>query len=124
MYDYRRAVENDVREWINDNIDSKEWTEDREGLAQYLNDTLWNEDSVTGNPSGSYYCNAWKAEEALNHNWEVLEEAADAFGMDPVITSGYINGPEYWDVTIRCYLLNSVIYDIMEEFEESGFFNE
>lgn len=53
MYDYREAMTEDVKEWIKQNIDLTEWTEDREGLEQQLNDDLWTEDSITGNASGS-----------------------------------------------------------------------
>lgn len=56
MYDYREAMTEDVKEWIKENVDLTEWTEDREGLEQQLNDDLWTEDSITGNASGSYYC--------------------------------------------------------------------
>ena len=43
MYDYREAMTEDVKEWIKENIDLTEWTEDREGLEQQLNDDLWTE---------------------------------------------------------------------------------
>lgn len=49
MYDYKEAMTEDVKEWIKENIDLTEWTEDREGLEQQLNDDLWTEDSITGN---------------------------------------------------------------------------
>ena len=49
MYDYREAMTENVKEWIKQNIDLTEWTEDREGLEQQLNDDLWTEDSITGN---------------------------------------------------------------------------
>ena len=67
MYDYREAMTEDVKEWIKENIDLTEWTEDREGLEQQLNDDLWTEDSITGNASGSYYCNSYNAEESIAH---------------------------------------------------------
>lgn len=46
MYDYREAMTEDVKEWIKENIDLAEWTEDREGLEQQLKDDLWTEDSI------------------------------------------------------------------------------
>ena len=67
-YNYLEAVTDDVREYIRDEIDLSEWKGDRDGLEEKLNDDLWTADSVTGNASGSYYCNAWRAEEALSHN--------------------------------------------------------
>lgn len=76
-YNYLEAVTDDVREYIRDEIDLSEWKGDRDGLEEKLNDDLWTADSVTGNASGSYYCNAWRAEEALSHNWDLLAEALD-----------------------------------------------
>lgn len=67
MYDYREAMTEDVKEWIKENVDLTEWAEDREGLEQQLNDDLWTEDSITGNASGSYYCNSYNAEESIAH---------------------------------------------------------
>lgn len=67
MYDYLEQVTADVRDYVEQEIDLTEWAGDRDGLEEKLNDDLWTCDSVTGNASGSYYCNTWKAEEALAH---------------------------------------------------------
>lgn len=47
MYDYREAMTEDVKQWITDEVDLADWTEDRVGLEQQLNDDLWTADSVT-----------------------------------------------------------------------------
>lgn len=122
MYDYREVMTEDVKEWIKENIDLTEWTEDREGLEQQLNDDLWTEDSITGNASGSYYCNSYKAEESIAHNWNLLSEALDEFGQNDI--NVIEKGAEWADVTIRCYLLSSVISDVLDEMEENGDFDE
>lgn len=122
MYDYREAMTEDVKEWIKENIDLTEWTEDREGLEQQLNDDLWTEDSITGNASGSYYCNSYKAEESIAHNLDLLNEALDEFGQNDI--NVIKKGAEWADVTIRCYLLWSVISEVLDELEENGDFDE
>ena len=122
MYDYREAMTEDVKEWIKQNIDLTEWTEDREGLEQQLNDDLWTEDSITGNASGSYYCNSYKAEESIAHNWNLLNEALDEFEQNNI--NVIEKGAEWADVIIRCYLLRSVISDVLDEMEENGDFDE
>lgn len=122
MYDYREAMTEDVKEWIKENIDLTEWTEDREGLEQQLNNDLWTEDSITGNASGSYYCNSYKAEESIAHNWDLLNEALDEFGQNDI--NVIKKGAEWADVTIRCYLLWSVISEVLDELEENGDFDE
>lgn len=115
MYNYLEAVTADVVEYIKNEITLTDY-ESREELEEALNDELWTADSVTGNASGSYYCNAWKAEEALAHNWDLLAEALTEFGQDG--TDVLKQGAEAMDVTIRCYLLGQAIAEALEELEE------
>lgn len=116
MYNYLEAVTADVREYIENEINLNDWKGDRDGLEEKLNDDLWIADSVTGNASGSYYCNTWKAEEALAHNWDLLSEALSEFGQDG--TDVLRAGAEAMDVTIRCYLLGQAIAEALDELEE------
>lgn len=122
-YNYFEAVKADVKEWIEYNMDLEHdiitgQFEDRDEIEDYLNDTLWTEDSVTGNASGSYTCNTYEAEENLAHNWDLMVEVANEFGEEAIINDGWDHGAEYWDVTIRCYLLNQVISEVLDELEE------
>ena len=121
-YNYFEAVKADVNEYIRTEIDFQEWKENREGLEEYLNDTLWTEDSVTGNASGSYTFNTYQAEENLAHNWDEIEIAAAEFFIEPKISDGYEYGAEYWDVTIRCYYLGQAIGEVLDEYEAAGAF--
>lgn len=116
MYNYLEAVTADVREYITNEIDLDEWKGNRDGLEEKLNDELWTADSVTGNASGSYYCNSYKAEEALAHNWDLLAEALEEFGQDG--TDVLKQDAEAMDVTIRCYLLGQAIAEALNELEE------
>lgn len=118
QYDYLEAVIEDVKQYIEDEIDLTEWRGNRDGLEEKLNDDLFVNDSVTGNTSGSYYCNTWKAEEALAHNLELIEEVAEEWGIEPTISAGYEHGAEWWDVTIRCYYLGQAIGEVLDELEE------
>ena len=115
-YNYMEAVADDVRDYIENEIDLTEWKGNRDGLEEKLNDDLWVCDSVTGNASGSYYCNSWKAEEALAHNWDLLAEALTQFGQDG--TDVLKEGAEVMDVTIRCYLLGQAIAEVLDDLEE------
>lgn len=115
-YNYLEAVTEDVREYIKNEIDLSEWKGNKEGLEEQLNDDLWICDSVTGNASGSYYCNAYRAEEALTHNWDLLAEALTEFGQDGIDILK--QGAEAMDVTIRCYLLGQAIAEALEELAE------
>lgn len=116
-YDYFDAVCRDVRKVI-----AESWAErfaEFENLAEVreaLNDELFVCDRVTGNASGSYTFSSWQAEEYLEHNWAVLEEACAEFGanMGEVIK----NGAENADVLIRCYFLGAAIDKVLPDFEE------
>ena len=116
QYDYLEQVTSDVKDYINWEIDLKDY-EDREELAEDLNDRLFVNDSVTGNASGSYYCNAWKAEEALSHNFDLMMEAYEEFGGMPSMDDF---SAEAADVTIRCYLLPQAIEAALDELEDEG----
>ena len=121
-YNYFEAVKEDVAEYIENEVDLNEWAGNREGLEEKLNDDLWTEDSVTGNASGSYTFNTWKAEENLAHNWNEIETVAAEWCIEPKISDSYENGAEWWDVTIRCYYLGQAIAEILDELEEQGAF--
>lgn len=113
-YNYLEQVTSDAKEAILENMEY--WTfYDRDELEEVARDELWVDDSVTGNGSGSYYCNTWRAEEALCHNWDLLAEACEEFGQD--IGEAFKRGAEFCDVTIRCYLLSQAIAAALDEVE-------
>lgn len=113
-YNYFEAICDDVREYINDN-DIKVTTATRDDVETELNDTLFVSDSVTGNASGSYTFNTWRAEEYLCHNMDLLSEALTEYGCNGA--DALERGAEYCDVTIRCYLLGSAINHVLDEIE-------
>ena len=115
-YNYLEQVTSDAKEAILERMNEWDFS-DRDELEQVANDTLWTDDSVTGNASGSYYCNAWEAEEALCHNWDLLADAMEDFGGDNDILD---QGAEACDVTIRCYLLGQAISAALDELEGEG----
>ena len=113
-YNYFEAVKNAVLDYINEN-EIKVTASNNEELSDSLNDDLWTNDSVTGNGSGSYFFNTWKAEEALCHNLDLLGEACEEFGSTADLLK---DGAEACDVTIRCYLLPQAISEALDELEE------
>lgn len=115
-YNYLEQVTSDAKEAILEYMDEWDFSS-RDELEQIAADELWANDDVTGNASGSYYCNTWKAEEAICHNWDLLGEAIDEFGGDTDILQ---QGAEFCDVTIRCYLLGQAISAALDELEEEG----
>lgn len=109
-YDYMEAVTNDVRAYMAD-VDLTKY-EDKYEAREALYDELWVCDSVTGNASGSYTCNAWQAEEYVCHNLDLLGEALEVFGGEYNVIE---HGAEWCDVTIRCYLLPEAIDTVLNE---------
>lgn len=115
VYDYNKAIREDIRDYIKNNIDLEEWRGDRDGLEEKLNEDLWTDDSVTGNASGSYTFSIYEAEENLCHNLDLLAEACEEFGSSMDVLK---DGVEACDVTIRCYLLGGAISDVLDELED------
>lgn len=115
MYDYYEAVKDDVKNYIDNEVTLSDY-DDKDELFQYLEEQLWVEDTVTGNGSGSYTFNQWEAEENLCHNLDILEEIGEEWGTNCLDFSN----PEALDVTIRCYLLNGAINEVLDEMENNG----
>ena len=117
IYNYFKNVTADAKQVILENMNDWNFS-DREELEEIANDSLWVDDSVTGNGSGSYTFNTWQAEENLCHNMDQLEEACNEFGQD--IGEAVKQGAEACDVAIRCYLLGQAISAAIDELEEEG----
>ena len=115
-YDYLKNIKEDVKNYIEENKENKSYNfNDKEEVKQLLYDDLWIDDSVTGNGSGSYYCNSYKARESLQGNEDLLIEALEEFGNDAESYKRSLTDPEFADVTIRCYLLSQAIDEVVEE---------
>ena len=126
MYDYLEQVTADVRDYVEQEIDLSEWAGDRDGLEEKLNDDLWTCDSVTGNASGSYTFNRVQAQIYVLDGMDELQEAVNEFGIDSeTIGEKFLESDwEYFDVTIRCYLLGQAIAAVLDDLEEDGAFEE
>lgn len=129
MYNYTETMKNDILDYIAENIDRADYINERDGLEDQLNDDLWTADSVTGNASGSYFCNAFKAREAFqtdSNAEDYFAEACDCFDCDPAEVGRHFIRADYeWiDCTIRCYLLSGMISEVLDELEEAEYFDE
>lgn len=116
MYNYFEAVKDDVKQYIEDNeIDIND-----EDIEEQLNDDLWTEDSVTGNGSGSYTMNREKAKEYLfgsDDGEDSLMNAISDYDLSAEDIGKHFMSQdwEWFDVTIRCYLLGQAIAEALEE---------
>lgn len=121
-YNYYEAVKEDVESALEDDYYKEiiENATDRDEAYEELYDKLWVEDSVTGNASGSYTFNTYKAEENICHNLELLCEAIEEFGGEASEYKRCLESPETADVTIRCYLLGQVLSEVLDGYEFEG----
>ena len=119
-YDYYKSVKEDIKQRLNDWFDFNRIDDysDIDEVISAVYDDFFNSDSITGNGSGSYTFNSWKAEENLCHNMDLLKEALDEFGCD---FNNYIESAESFDVLIRCYVLVQLVGDVVKEFVEEHF---
>lgn len=114
-YDYYDAVKEDVLKAIkeDDELLPRE-DEDAADYGERLNDALLDSE-VTGNVSCAYY---YSDEEdaivAVMGNLDLCSEAYRELGVDEDAVT-FMSNIRSADVTIRCYILSSVIHDIIEE---------
>ena len=119
-YDYKTSLIHDIKNFMEDtnsfNINEYESLDE---LADYLNDRLWSEDSVTGNASGSYTNNCYDAKQHVLDNMNLAVEMAREFDCkDRFMDWLFDNDYESIDVSIRCYLLRSAIDEVMDDLED------
>lgn len=122
IYSYPSHVKNDIKEFIEKRLDSGNFgllIQGDEDTIQDVEDLMFDQDEITGNGSGSYTFNTWKAEQNLTGNWDLLCEAKEELDPQVDIIS---KGPEYADVLIRCYLLDwcfrKALNEIVNDTEE------
>lgn len=117
MYNYREAMKNDIKNAIDENAKFWDGWEDMDidEKAEFLDDELWCDDSVTGNGSGSYACFTWEAADYVRDNEDLAKEAAREFCTDADTIAEHLFDYVYWDVTIRCYLLYEMVREVLED---------
>ena len=114
-YDYYDAVKEDVLNAIKEDdelLPRKD--EDEMDYEERLTDALWASE-VTGNgPYAYYYSDEDDAIAAVMGNLDLCREAYQEFGVDEDAVA-FMSNIRSADVTIRCYILSSVIHDVIEE---------
>ena len=121
MYNYLEEIKKDVIGYLMNEaeFDRDDLFYNRDDLEDKLNDNLFVCDSVTGNASGSYtFCRA-TAKKYVVDNMELLKEALENFCVDSsTVAEKFISENwEYFDVTIRCYMLGAAINEALDELE-------
>lgn len=119
MYNYLEAMKNDIKEYINNNINLADYA-DRDELESYLNDELFTKDSVTGNTSGSYTFSRAQAQKYVTDNMDFLKDACEDLGVDAATVGEWFLSDDWenMDVIIRCYLLGQAIGEVLDDMKE------
>ena len=117
MYDYRKAMADDIKNAIEDNAEFWGLAEmTAEEAVELLTDNLWIDDAVTGNGSGSYTFNRAVAKEYVLDNMGLCVEAFKEFCTVEEFAERIAS--EDWeclDVIIRCYLLPEMVESVVNE---------
>ena len=117
-YNYLETLKDDVRQAIEDNYDIADYS-DRDEFEETLNDDLWIDDSVTGNGSGSYTFSRAEAEENVKGDpnaMDYIRELISEFDEKDIALEKFMDEDwEWFDVSIRCYLLGQVISEVLDE---------
>lgn len=106
--EYADKVREDAQNAIDENI--AHYTEEE---LKDIADTLWVDDSVTGNGSGSYTFNAAEAAENVG-GWIFADDARDAFAEWGYTEIPISKGAEWLDVSARCWWLMRLADELQE----------
>ena len=116
-YNYIDAIKNDIREYLNDH-DWIDYGTNIDDVEQQLSDDLWTADSVTGNGSGSYTFNTPESKEyVLADGLDYVRDMVNDGWVEPKTALDHFIDEDwdYFDVSIRCYLLGQCLYDVLRE---------
>ena len=115
-YNYLEELKSDVKNYINEVASDYMDCEDMDELRDELYDNLWDEDSVTGNGSGSYTFNREEAKKYVSDNLDLMVEAYKEFNsIERLVKDLEALDFETIDVTIRCYLLSQALDEVLED---------
>lgn len=119
MYDYYKSVKEDAFEATKELIEGGYIDLDCYStpvrLGEKISELLWIDDGVTGNGSGSYTFNSYVAREYIEDNPELAKEAYEEFCCFDNFYEDFYERPEEVDVTIRCYILEQVCYEVAKK---------
>lgn len=112
--DYYAQIEADIIDYFE--FEETEFDKAEE-LESYYDDFFIN-DGITGNASGSYFCNSNKAEQMVNKViWtEELLDYFREFGYDHV---PFEKGAEHIDVSIRCFMLSECLQEVIQAINDT-----
>ena len=120
-YDYEAALENDIRDYIKNYINLNDYDTPTD-LMDDLNETLWDDDDITGNGWRGGYASEEECEQWVGQNLNLMLEALWSFDT-PLNKIPHDTPARFLDTTIRCYLydmcISNVVNDLWDERTEN-----
>ena len=118
FYNYQLEMVDELQDMLKDSdVDFN--GKNRGESYEELQDLSFDRD-LTGNRTGSYWCNELKAERALLGNFDLVQDALDDFGMESVDSPDLISG-EHLDILVREHLLPAVIDEVLDNHNVAPF---
>ncbi|WP_427829981.1 hypothetical protein [Limosilactobacillus reuteri] len=118
FYNYQLEMVDELEDMLKDSdVDFN--GKNRGESYEELQDLSFDRD-LTGNRTGSYWCNELKAERALLGNFDLVQDALDDFGMESVDSPDLISG-EHLDILVREHLLPAVIDEVLDNHNVAPF---
>lgn len=118
FYFYKLEMVDELESMIKDS--DIDFTGKNRGEAyEALQDLAFDRD-MTGNRTGSYWCNELKAERALLGNFDLVQDALDEFGMESISSPELVSG-EHLDILVREHLLPQIIDDVLDKHNVAPF---
>ena len=118
FYFYKLEMVDELESMIKDSY--IDFTGKNRGEAyEALQDLAFDRD-MTGNRTGSYWCNELKAERALLGNFDLVQDALDEFGMESISSPELVSG-EHLDILVREHLLPQIIDDVLDKHNVAPF---
>ena len=118
FYDYKSEMVDELEAILKDS-DITFNGKNRGEMYEELQDLSFDRD-LTGNRTGSYWCNELKDERALLGNFDLVQGSLDELGMDSIDIPDLISG-EHLDVLVREYLLPKVIDEVLDDHNVAPF---
>lgn len=118
-YNYLESIKADIKQYLEDEFSYRYADLTKEEIEEQLHDDLWDNDSITGNGSGSYTFSRATAKEYVLDNMEICIESLKEFCVEAeTVAEKFLSEDwEYFDVTIRCYLLGQAIAEVLDDME-------
>lgn len=118
FYNYKEEMTDELESMIKDS--DIDFTGKNRGEAfEELQDLAFDRD-LSGNRTGSYFCDELKAESALLGNFGLLQDAVDDFGTESIDSPDLLTG-EHLDILVREHMLPQVIDEVLDDHNVAPF---